>query len=96
MKGSLATILLFLAHIAAAQQPYLVKDLRTAGPISGSSSPQNFVVNGSTLYFLASNGEAFGLWRSDGTAGGTTFIAPMPATRLTPLGDHLIGTSYRL
>src|SRR5204862_19320 len=31
-----------------------------------------------------------------GTAAGTAVVAPMPAARLTPLGNRLIGTSYGL
>ncbi|HKS23238.1 MAG TPA: Ig-like domain repeat protein [Thermoanaerobaculia bacterium] len=93
MLRSTAIVLCFVAGVAAAQQPYLVKDLRTTGPISGSSYPRNFVAVGPTLYFLDSNREAFGLWRSDGTAAGTTLVAPMDAGSLFSLGNRLIAFS---
>lgn len=90
---STAIVLCFVAGVAAAQQPYLVKDLRTSGPISGSSYPRNFVAVGPTLYFLASSREASGLWRSDGTAAGTMLVAPMDAGSLFSLGNRLIAFS---
>src|SRR5687768_10076098 len=50
--------------------PALVSDINLA---TDSSSPQELVVMNNTLYFVAvSAAEGSELWRSDGTAGGTS------------------------
>ncbi|WP_323216879.1 ELWxxDGT repeat protein, partial [Pseudanabaena sp. CCNP1317] len=59
------------AH-AAPPEPSLVKDIN---PGSASSSASNFTDIGGTLYFTATDPtNGVELWKSDGTAGGTTLV----------------------
>lgn len=86
MRSFLAVVV-FCAGSAFAQ-PYLVKDIRTAGKIDGSSSPFNFVPFRSALYFGTNPTGGAALWRTDGTT--ATKVGDGYAGSLTPLGDKLI------
>jgi len=70
-------LLLLLSVSAAAQTPYLVKDINTT--VSGetkSSSPQEFASFGNRIFFVATTDEAgTELWSTDGTSGGTVLVA---------------------
>lgn len=73
----LATVLARPGHLVQAQEadpgPVLVKDINTnATPIS--SEPSNLIDMNGTLFFVANRGIHEGLWRSDGTAAGTTIV----------------------
>jgi len=83
-------LLLLSAASAAAQQPYLVKDLRTTGPIAGGSSPANMVTFGSSLYFSTNGREESALWRLD--AGRTLPLRVLKGsfTAVAPFGNRLI------
>ncbi|MET0556289.1 MAG: ELWxxDGT repeat protein [Vicinamibacteria bacterium] len=84
-----------LAAVAHAQPAYRVKDV-APGP-GGGSGPEQFVAVGGVTYFVASdpaNGRE--VWRTDGTAAGTTLLkdlAPGPQssspTDLTEFGGEL-------
>ena len=51
--------------------PHMVLDINTATP---PSDPEGLVAVGSTLYFADNDGRGIGLWKSDGTAAGTTLV----------------------
>jgi ELWxxDGT repeat protein len=51
--------------------PHMVLDIN---PRTLDSSPGGIVAVGSTAYFAASDGSSVGLWKSDGTAAGTSLI----------------------
>jgi len=91
MRSFVAVVLLCAGSAFA--QPYLVKDIRTAGPVSGSSNPTQFVTLGSSLYFATSSSAGDALWRSDGTSAGTTRVVNDSVAALTPLGSRLIYVS---
>jgi ELWxxDGT repeat protein/VCBS repeat-containing protein len=66
--------------------PTLVRDIRSGG----DSSPANLVNFNGTLYFRANDGTGLGLWRSDGTAAGTTRVAGITQPgNLTVVGNNL-------
>ena len=71
--GPLAVFaLLSTTAIASAQTPVLVKDI-VGGTLP--SSPQMMMTVGGTTFFRASDGATgFELWKSDGTAAGTTRV----------------------
>src|SRR4051812_13608992 len=65
----------FGAPARAAGSAYLVKDINTAPDPQATSQPQDLVTINQVVYFSAedaSNGRE--LWRSDGTAAGTTIV----------------------
>lgn len=79
---------LWFARAASSQPAYRVKDIdpRISGTLS--SNPTSFVKSGRAVFFSAFT-PATGreLWRTDGTAGGTTLVrdlAPGPASGLAP------------
>lgn len=76
------------ASCLAEGAPYLVKGFHQAP--SGSGPRELVDVNG-TLFFVAvgDSGTRAGVWRSDGTPGGTSMIAAGPAKHLTPAGMRL-------
>ncbi len=80
--ASLFSSLLLTGPLAVAQ-PLLVKDINPG--TAGSNAQQLLNVNG-TLYFTAQN-ETYGneLWRSNGTAAGTTLVKDLVAG---PAGSH--------
>jgi ELWxxDGT repeat protein len=45
----------------------------TPGKTDGSG-PDNFIVYNNTLYFTATDGTNYGLWKTDGTTGGTSLV----------------------
>ena len=66
------------ATLATAQTASLLADVEPA-TIPVSSSPGGFVVMGGAAYFRAKNAAGvLELWKSDGTALGTTLVAPLP------------------
>src|SRR2546430_7264965 len=73
-------LVLFLLPRLAAAQAHLVKDLATgpASPYGSSSNPFQMKAVGATLYFSATTLD-FGteLWKSDGTAAGTSMVADL-------------------
>ncbi len=68
-----------------------VADL-TPGP--GSSSPRNLVAVGDAIYFFAAHGTADGLYRSDGTPGGTVLVSDLAG--VSQARDLLAATNGRL
>ncbi|MCS7168888.1 MAG: hypothetical protein NZ914_14815 [Gemmatales bacterium] len=76
----------------------LIADINPTGP----SVPQNLVTFGSYIYFTAEDSiHGRELWRSDGTAGGTTLVADLAVgsagsnpQSLTPSGGWLYFTAY--
>lgn len=81
----------------------LVKDIRPAsGTGQGDSNPIALSVFGNALLFAAYDGTGWGLWRSDGTAAGTTLLKDIAAPGLNdepvfPSGDpfpSLNGQAY--
>lgn len=75
-RHALIVLCSFVAAMAAAQTPYLVKDINSsANANAASSAPSNFFAFGSRVYFgagVASGGA--GLWATDGTESGTRLI----------------------
>ena len=60
----------------------MIRQIKEINPIS-SSSPQRFTAVGPWVYFSADDGSGAGfgnqeLWRSDGTAAGTTLVYEIP------------------
>jgi len=93
MRSSFA-LLLFCATTALAQ-PHLVKDIRTAGPIDGSSSPDNFVTFGTSLYFTAWGNQSGGVWRLDKDASAPVqVINGGGIVAMTPLRGRLLVAGY--
>ncbi len=54
----------------------LLKDINLTADGSGTegSDPKNFIVYNNTLYFTATDGTNYGLWKTNGTAGGTVLV----------------------
>jgi ELWxxDGT repeat protein len=76
----------------------MVKDI---APGLLSSSPQYLTAVNDVLYFSASSwdavtGEKLGLWRSDGTEGGTKLVKKVVATDLTNVNDTLFFLGFEL
>lgn len=66
----------------------LIKDINTT-PSTGSSSPASILQVGATSYFTARvDGLGTELWRTDGTAGGTSIVKDITA------GDNVNGPRY--
>ena len=64
---------LSVAH-AGTLRPFMVKDIATA-VTGGSSYPTSFVATSSSIFFAAVTPETgYELWKSDGTAAGTTMV----------------------
>ncbi|HEV2846140.1 MAG TPA: hypothetical protein VG477_14895, partial [Thermoanaerobaculia bacterium] len=64
-----------LSSFAAAQTPRLVKDINTV-PVAQGASPQGYATAGGLAFFTADDGESGAeLWRTDGTAAGTSLVA---------------------
>jgi ELWxxDGT repeat protein len=86
-------ILLFLLVIlntCVYAQIELVKDINTNG-VAGSSDPaesSSFLNAGNWSYFEAVNEEGRGLWKTDGTPGGTTLVKVMDNILLE--NSHLV------
>jgi ELWxxDGT repeat protein len=70
----------------------LVKDIKP-GPQSsryGGGGPTHLAAIGDTVFFVADDGmHGPSLWRSDGTAEGTSMVSPGSASKLTKIGDTL-------
>src|SRR5438105_3626633 len=84
-------LVLFLLPRLLAAQAHLVKDIATKPQYDYGSGIDSFsmTVAGSTLYFSATTLE-YGaeLWKSDGTAAGTSLVADL---RFGPLGSYPSG-----
>jgi ELWxxDGT repeat protein len=68
--------------------PRLLRDIRPGGE---SSSPRGFEAQGGDALFLATDSvHGAGLWKSDGTTAGTTFVFPFRygVGRIIPLGPR--------
>ncbi|MAT43362.1 MAG: hypothetical protein CL609_13565 [Anaerolineaceae bacterium] len=50
---------------------YLVEDIKSG---TESSNPESFMQHGNIAYFSADMGEAYGLWKTDGTTEGTNLV----------------------
>ncbi len=62
---------------AIAQNPFPVTDIATL-PLDGSSSPKQLATADDWVYFMADDGaRGSELWRTDGTAEGTRFVAEL-------------------
>ena len=80
-KNILNQLILFLlsSTFLQAQNISLVKEINTA--VNGSSTPNNFTLNGGKLYFFASDNGSFNtLWVTQGTAATTQKLGPLGAT----------------
>src|SRR3954447_1701217 len=77
MRTVIAALLLAVCLPAAAQSPYLVKDINTtASNFPASSSPASFFRFGSRIFFAATTfAHGTELWATDGTASGTAEVA---------------------
>ncbi len=51
--------------------PYLTEDIKTG---TESSNPESFMQHGNAAYFSADMGDAYGLWKTDGTQKGTRLV----------------------
>ncbi len=91
--SSLFSSLLLTGTLAVAQ-PNLVKDINPGA--AGSNAQHLLNVNG-TLYFTAQNG-AYGneLWKSNGTAAGTTLVRDLAPGAAGSYPQHLTIVSGRL
>ncbi len=81
VKNILNQLILFLlsSTFLQAQNISLVKEINIA--VNGSSTPNNFTLNGGKLYFFASdNGNFNTLWVTQGTAATTQKLGPAGAT----------------
>src|SRR5689334_634694 len=59
----------------SAGPPFLIRDINTTANHHSDSRPQKMLAIGTTLYFVADDGNRGPeLWRSDGTAAGTTRV----------------------
>jgi len=66
----------------AAPPPQILQDVNPVPVISASATPSNLVRIGRVVYFAATTSIGAELWRSDGTAQGTTLVK-----------DIVVGTS---
>src|SRR5687767_8248800 len=68
------TLMLMVAFVVTGQAQTLLKDLEPVANVS--SNPQNFVTVNGIMYFETTGGNTYvhRLWRSDGTAAGTTIL----------------------
>jgi ELWxxDGT repeat protein len=92
MRAAVALVLLLLPRLASGQA-VLFKDIAEELALPTSSSPDNFTRVGGTVYFSASTDEGNGLWKTDGTAAGTSLVSgPFPLTprALTAFGSSLV------
>ena len=65
----------------------MFRDLNTsANPHNNSSAPEQLTVVHDRLYFLASDGAGFGLWRTDGTESGTVMV---PVSGIPSFGSQI-------
>ena len=72
----------------------MVKDINSG---SGSSSPTDLTAVGNTLFFSVQNDNYWGgLWKSDGTANGTTFVADFYDGYFTSIPFDLLATGDTL
>jgi ELWxxDGT repeat protein len=84
-----------LALPAQAEGPsFLVKNINTLPDPSPSSYPANLVAVGNTVYFDATVKGVHGLWKSDGTAAGTTLVKQTAASLLSGLNGMLFFSAY--
>jgi ELWxxDGT repeat protein len=73
--GFLVAVMFCCAHVAFADNPYLVKNINPAQDNSTGSYPSQFTdVNGTVYFTVASNGYDSELWKTDGTDPGTTLV----------------------
>ncbi|HEY0738782.1 MAG TPA: hypothetical protein VGD69_27935, partial [Herpetosiphonaceae bacterium] len=94
--SALLALLVLLAFVVA-QAPssqaqstaVLVKDIN---PVTDSSAPVHLQKIGSTLYFFADDGiHGYELWRSDGTAAGTSLVKDMlPGWSIPAVNNSLV------
>ena len=85
-RRSLATLAAVVFALVAASapaeaqfaEPYKLADLRThsTGHVFPSASADQYVEYQGHVYFFASGDAGSGLWRTDGSQGGTTLVAP--------------------
>ena len=99
--ATLGAQLVFVADDCATGKELWITDGTTAGtrrlkdinPGAYASNPEYFVIAGSTLFFSATSGTTQSLWKSNGTAEGTTSI-DIYGTPVAALGSLLIYTTY--
>lgn len=76
MKSIFTLSIVVLINIGMkAQSPIMLKNINTTTANSGNSNPNSFAVSNGSLFFAANNGtNGSELWKSDGTAPGTTML----------------------
>lgn len=91
----LVVLLVLVAPAVRAESPHLVADLATGGT---SSSPTSLTAIDGQVLFLASDASGgSGLWRTDGTAAGTSFlmnVAPPISYDISSVGLTVVGSSW--
>ena len=96
---ALIVTLVTMASAAAGQQgwpktqAFLVKDIDDSFNTAAGSSPRTFVEAGGTVFFPANDGTSPGLWRTDGTPGGTVMVKALGAHDLTNVNGTLFFAS---
>jgi len=96
---ALIVTLVTMASAAAGQQgwpkteAFLVKDIDDSFNTAAGSSPGPFVEAGGTVFFTANDGTSPGLWRTDGTPGGTVMVKALGAHDLTNVNGTLFFAS---
>ena len=80
---------LLVLPIAGAHTPPQANLLKDIDPGAEGSEPQDFTPVGDIFFFSTLNPGGFDLWKSDGTAAGTSLVKDMEAEQHTRVGDTL-------
>ncbi|TVR92989.1 MAG: hypothetical protein EA418_12570 [Wenzhouxiangellaceae bacterium] len=95
MKSPLSPLLAFaLLFIACGEQPRAMASepalFYQLSPPFMDASPSDLTVAGDYLFFLAHDGSATWLWRTDGTVEGTIKLTPSPRVEIVQLGNIIL------